>query len=221
MIENIVRLRRKGLSFRQIALELDSTVGKVQYRWNKHKKMIQKEDEYLNHSLKNTTQEEIGQESIMSYSYEFNQLTAMVRNARTIYVYWEIAKTMQQLVANNIRTPWNELPKSLMVYDITAINFNGHNAHRSLEIPLPVNTNNWFILNLEPNRTYLVDYGTKTTSGGYFAIIRSNPVDTPRTHPTQAGALCEDVQNWKNGNAVQPNWLENFSCYSYYQKVNS
>lgn len=39
MIEEIVKLRRKGLSFRKIAVELNSTVGKVQYQWKKYMKM--------------------------------------------------------------------------------------------------------------------------------------------------------------------------------------
>lgn len=39
MIDEIIKLRRRGLSFRKIASKLDTTVGKVQYQWTK---LIQK-----------------------------------------------------------------------------------------------------------------------------------------------------------------------------------
>ena len=35
MIDEIIKLREDGLSFRKIASELNTTVGRVQYRWNK------------------------------------------------------------------------------------------------------------------------------------------------------------------------------------------
>lgn len=37
MLDDIITKRRKGLSFRQIAKELNTSPGKVQYRWNKWK----------------------------------------------------------------------------------------------------------------------------------------------------------------------------------------
>ena len=36
MIEEIIKLREDGLSFRKIASQLNTTVGRVQYRWNKY-----------------------------------------------------------------------------------------------------------------------------------------------------------------------------------------
>ena len=36
MIEEIIKLRGDGLSFRKIASQLNTTVGRVQYRWNKY-----------------------------------------------------------------------------------------------------------------------------------------------------------------------------------------
>ena len=36
MIKEIIKLREDGLSFRKIASQLNTTVGRVQYRWNKY-----------------------------------------------------------------------------------------------------------------------------------------------------------------------------------------
>ncbi|MHC8522556.1 helix-turn-helix domain-containing protein [Rossellomorea sp. H39__3] len=40
MLEEIIKLREQGVSFRKIAKELDMTVGKVQYQWVKYQKTL-------------------------------------------------------------------------------------------------------------------------------------------------------------------------------------
>lgn len=55
MIEEIIRLRTDGLSFRKIATELNTTVGKVQYRW--HKWIEENEDRITNNISEQSSKE--------------------------------------------------------------------------------------------------------------------------------------------------------------------
>lgn len=41
MITEIIKLKEQGVSFRRIAKELNTTVGKVQYQWVKYQKALE------------------------------------------------------------------------------------------------------------------------------------------------------------------------------------
>nr|WP_283244058.1 DUF4912 domain-containing protein [Bacillus suaedaesalsae] len=147
------------------------------------------------------------------------RLCLMVQNSTSIYLYWDLSKTKVQWVETNFQRSFSSMTKYLKIYHITSIMFNGHNAHGEFELPLPEMTNNWFIRDLEPNQTYIAELGVKTDQGHFFTLLRSNPIDTPRNDVNQAGLFTESVHEWKQGQSSSPAWLENFSTYSYYEKL--
>jgi hypothetical protein len=138
-------------------------------------------------------------------------------SATRIYVYWSFSDAIKNMAKQHFRSEWESLPNVLKIYDVTDIIFYGHNAHRTFEVELPPMTNNWFIHSLEADRTYIVDVGTRTYDGSFFTLLRSNSAETAPSH--NSGAFDEKIERWKQQNVSQPEWLENFSTYSYYQKI--
>lgn len=62
---------------------------------------------------------------------------------------------------------------------MTDIYFNGYNAHRVFQLSVPPDADNWYINGVESRRRYLADLGIQVIEGGFFAILRSNIVETP------------------------------------------
>ncbi|MFZ3588152.1 DUF4912 domain-containing protein [Bacillus sp. DJP31] len=217
MIQEIINLRNEGLSFREIAKEMETTVGKIHYRWSKHIKETEGNNEDQ-HEMEDQPHK-LSQYLDKPSSYNLDMMCAMVKNATTIYTYWELSSIKKSFLEHHFGQEWSFLPKFLKVYDVTSLVFNGQNAHFECEIPLPEMINNWFITELEPNRTYIADLGIKTDQGAFFTILRSNSIETPRNSPNQVGMFSENVYKWKTGLVSSPSWLENFSTYSYYEKI--
>ncbi|GIM45075.1 hypothetical protein DNHGIG_06240 [Collibacillus ludicampi] len=111
--------------------------------------------------------------------YQENRLVALIKDYQCVYVYWEISEERQRLLNEHFCCEIGNLPLFLRVYDVTALYFNGYNAHRYWEISIPWEADNWYIHGLEPGRNYFVDLGTKTIHGRFFTVLRSNLVELP------------------------------------------
>ncbi|MDT8861736.1 DUF4912 domain-containing protein [Alkalihalobacillus sp. MEB130] len=209
LIEQILTLRERGYSFRKIAIELNTTVGKVQYRYQKYRQQ-QEENEEI---------EQMDMIPSVPSSYERDEFSLLPQSPTTVYAFWEVSASLRQVSEHQTRHRWEELSKCLRVYDCTMIDFNGHNSHRYFDIYIPEMTNNWVIRELEPNRTYIVDFGVQTRQGSFLSLLRSNAIDTPRSSDSINGLHVEAVNQWKSGKCNEPNWLEHFSTYSYYEKI--
>lgn len=155
----------------------------------------------------------------ISKSSSVDECVLMVQSPRTLLCYWELSEFKKRLVMHHLNMEWIDFEKKLRLYDITAIIFDGHNAHRYQDYSLPEQCNQWFFNHLTPNRTYCVDVGFETKKSNFFSILRSNPIDTPRASEHEAGLYTNAVDNWKQGKIENPEWLEGFSSYSYYEKL--
>ncbi|MFD1736552.1 DUF4912 domain-containing protein [Bacillus salitolerans] len=213
MITEIIKLRDSGLSFREIAKELNSTVGKIHYQWVKYHNQLEEKI----HTHFHTQQESLPNKWSLPFSYEIDKMYALPKNSTTIYLYWELSLVRLDFIKHHFKTNWNRMAKCIRISDITGIEFNGGNAHRYCIIPIPEMTNNWFVTDLEPNRTYIGELGTSLPEGAFFTLLRSNPIDTPRNSEKQTGVYKESVIKWKTGESSSPDWLESFSTYSYYE----
>ncbi|MED1863464.1 DUF4912 domain-containing protein [Fictibacillus nanhaiensis] len=212
MIEDIVKLKENGLTLQEIAQRMNMSLGKVQYRWNKYRQ----QQTPSNHEL--LSQPVLKEEKwTMPFEYEETNVHLMPRTPDSLYVYWSFSQSTKQMAEQHFRTKWEDLPSLLKIYDVTDIDFFGHNAHRTFEVELPPMTNNWFLQSLEPGRTYITDIGTRTFDGSFFTLLRSNPAETS---PALYNSLHDEkIDRWKHQIVDQPEWLENFSTYSYYQKI--
>src|SRR4051812_33518750 len=178
MIDEIKKLRRRGLSFRKIAEELDSTVGKVQYQWKKHRgseEIVKEEKASCSNQAKIRTH--FWKKRILIPT---EHLTAWLMDKNKLFVYWRLLDVKKDLVSSYFGKPFASYQRLLRIYDVTHILYDRSNAHQVEEIKL--HTKQWISLlnELQPNRCYMIELGVKLSDHEFFPLLRSNVVHIPR-----------------------------------------
>ena len=115
-----------------------------------------------------------------SRDWNLDRLVLLCREPTVVFAYWSTSATRKDLVSRHFQSDWNQLPFFLRLYDVTDILFNGENAHSTREYPVKPQSDNWYMSNVEPDRDYVADFGTRTLEGRFFTLVRSAPVRTPR-----------------------------------------
>ncbi|MEB3101062.1 DUF4912 domain-containing protein [Ferviditalea candida] len=150
--------------------------------------------------------------------YHKDLLQLMVRDARTLYVYWEISNRRRWLVSNHFQCDWGGMPKILRVYDVTHVYFNGNNAHSHVDIELTPEAVNWYIHGVNSGATYVVDMGTYTLERQFIPLLRSNFAATPRNFKATWGepivSVVEEARQQTLSKRIRPHFFENFNAYS-------
>jgi len=116
-------------------------------------------------------------------SYNSTNLALIAKDPHWLYAYWEIAPSSTQEIKNKIGQ--DELNRSsyvLRVYDVTYVNFNGHNANHSFDLDVGAHANSWYINLWNDNTAYCGDLGIRTPDGRFFQLARSNFVSAPRVN---------------------------------------
>jgi len=222
LIEQIVSLRRKGLSFRKIAIELNSTVGKVQYQWKKYVKEqemnVPVEEEKLKpqSQLKNPYVSEHFWTSIDLLTKK-NGMEAWLTSENTALVFWRIPEGKWQLISTYYDLDPETCSLAVKINDITSIIYNGRNAHSFRLLPVENRQESIVLQDLIPNRSFCFEIGVLDVYQSFLPILQSNPLHTPRTSHDQAGTMENELQKWEKGDIAIPNWIEHVSTYSYYE----
>jgi hypothetical protein len=113
--------------------------------------------------------------------YGDNKIVLLVRDPWWMFSYWEIKKEKENEVFEKISSSGDERAKSILrVYDVTGINFNGHNANSYFDIELANMASTWYINAGSPDRSWIVEIGILTRKGSFYMLARSNMVHTPR-----------------------------------------
>ncbi|RYI31450.1 DUF4912 domain-containing protein [Bacillus infantis] len=209
MQSEIIRLREKGLSFRNIAKELGTTRGKVQYQWMKHLKETEEKEDEKEQKQSVTEAGRLPPDCLMKEE----GIAAWQVQDGCIYSFWRTAAMKKSLAASYFEVHVSELEDAIRLYDITSIIFNGSNAHSIQEHILAEGQNSSIFKNLAPDRSYCIEAGARIR-GRFIPFMRSNSVQIPRNSEAQAGRLMEDLKAHENGSP--PNWIEHVSTYSFY-----
>jgi hypothetical protein len=127
-----------------------------------------------------TEYQRLEQPADLPAGYGDNLIVALVRDPYWIYAYWEISLQAIQQAKSALSQKWGNARSILRVYDVTDIDFNGHNASHHFDIEIVGGANNWYINVGQPNRHYCIDIGLLTTEGQLYTLARSNIVATPR-----------------------------------------
>lgn len=164
-------------------------------------------------------------------TWQINRIVLLVKEAKTLYVYWEVSDLRKSLIAQHFCLDWVHLPFFLQVYDVTDIMFNGHNANSSRKMQVHPLSDNWYVHDVLPRRRYLVDFGTTTLEGHFFTILRSNIVESPplpsdsRFEPSvRFGKVQRQLTPIQVSNTVEkapsdrPVWEEHFDGYTLVEK---
>ncbi|NMH69701.1 DUF4912 domain-containing protein [Bacillus sp. RO3] len=227
MITEIIRLKEQGVSFRKIAKELDTTVGKVQYQWVKYQKTLESQP------VGNVTKVEIqkpakNKKRVGRASFgrkmpvyrgknpSATELSIMFSSSSRIYCYWTITQEWIRHVKSHFKMDPEPQPFVLRLYDITSISFNGHNHHSYSDSYVPYSESDWFINGLKENRSYCMEIGLRLPSGDFVAFTRSNVLHTPRTSHHQESHSMKELVEYEQGLIREPKWVEHVSTYSYY-----
>ncbi|MCA1054834.1 DUF4912 domain-containing protein [Rossellomorea aquimaris] len=223
MLNDIIKMREQGISFRKIAKELGTTVGKVQYQWVKHQKMTDSaEGAEAVKAVVKTTAKRTGKMKKRAALRpgrldvpEAHDFMITYSTFSRVYCYWNVS----QKWIEHTRSQFNLEPHSpfvLRVYDITSIIFNGHNHHSYMDCYVPHNECDWFLNGLKENRSYCVDLGLRLPSGEFLAIKRSNVIHTPIVSEAVDYCGMKELRAFEEGKISEPKWVEHVSTYSYY-----
>lgn len=112
------------------------------------------------------------------WGYGQNRVTALARDPRWIFVYWEVTDEALARARADARAP--HAGCTLRVYDTTHRLFDGANANRSFDVPVDRAANNHYLCVNAPGSVFHVDIGVKGPGGEFATIARSGAVETPR-----------------------------------------
>jgi len=211
-IVNIMRLLEEGRTRKEIAEQLGVSYSKLNYHLNKERtKAAQQIDAAVQTVMPCSS--EIDDAHLQASDVIFDHITIMPRDPSSLYVYWDITSQRKQMTEEHFHTAFHNLPKFLRVYDITCLDFSGDHWNRHTDIALHGDADNWFVMGMEPNCTYIVDYGTTTLDGRFVTLLRSNTVTLPP----------QDESSWTEYHPVTlelakpapaPEWQSAFTGYS-------
>ncbi|KIL39873.1 hypothetical protein SD70_17275 [Gordoniibacillus kamchatkensis] len=149
--------------------------------------------------------------------YHKDLLHLMVRDAHSLYAYWEVSNRKKWLASQHFKCDWGVLPKVLRLYDVTYLHFNGHNANSSRDIELTPEANNWYIHGVNANATYAADLGVYTWERQFVPLIRSNFVHTPRDAKYGWGEpaleIVAEAGEREGDGYIPPYYFENFRAF--------
>jgi uncharacterized protein len=216
MIEEIIKLREDGLSFRKIASHLNTTVGRVQYRWSKYINNLENHIEVV--SVEENTQREVNElnHQTINYTPVNGELQVKLVTPRKVIVYWEASKVPVKVITSFYDRPFEELVHIVRIYDVTDIIFTGNNAHHYYDITVPYNQGYWFIKGLTANRSYVAELGVKFNKNEFFPVLRSNSVQTPTMGNLNGSEIYTNLVNFQQIDNISPKWIDYVSTYSYY-----
>jgi len=113
-------------------------------------------------------------------AYGSTRIALLARDPEWLHAYWEVTPQKLEEARHFFGSEWNQTRTILRVYDVTAIQFNGSNAHGCFDILLIGNACNWYIHTGQPDKSFVVDIARVSPSGRFFVLARSNAAHTPR-----------------------------------------
>ena len=117
-------------------------------------------------------------------SYDQDKIILQVRDPHWLHSYWELRTQTAEGLKNKLGDDFYRSKKTLRVYDVSNITFNGSNANRFFDIVINDFANSWYIDTAGPGRCWCVDLGLLLPDGRFITILRSNIVATPLDGPS-------------------------------------
>lgn len=143
--------------------------------------------------------------------YTEEAITALVRNPRSLYVYWERAnQTDENLLTTLGEEAYRKSTPCLRITDVTPGADPGQLAGRKWLQDVSELDDHWFVQDgIEPDHTYEISFGRRTADGRYIVLSHSLPVRTPHDSPAPAAGesmLYQLYVGQPGGQAGSPQW---------------
>jgi uncharacterized protein len=213
MIEQIIKLREEGLSFRKIAVELNTTVGRVQYRFNKWIQNQHGDETSEFHKKESETSED----EPSFFTPAMGVLQIQLVSPLKIAAFWDVSLLPKRLIKLYFNQNFEDLVNVIRIYDVKDIIFNGNNAHYFHEIAIPYQNGQLFIKGLKTNRSYIAELGVYLSEKFYFPLLRSSPIQTPILGSSFENERFEDSDGNQLLERTPPKWRDLVSTYSFYE----
>jgi len=128
----------------------------------------------------------------LSRGYGDNKIVLMVRDPWTFFSYWEINRSAEDKVRNEISKKKLTAVKTILrVYELPQKKHNTHNFEKIFDIELKGLADSWYIHMDESGKECLVEIGILCARGDFFVLARSNIVQAPLGR-MQEGSGVED-----------------------------
>ena len=121
---------------------------------------------------------EIKSEIQLPKTYKKDKLVGLEVNPSWIHFYWDFSEKTEEILKTHS-------PLVFRVYDVTDIEFNGTNAHRTFEMEIGMSTRKYYVQVPQPNADYIAEIGYKE-GNRFVPLLRSNLVTTPPSSPKLA-----------------------------------
>ncbi len=108
-----------------------------------------------------------------------HRMRLMAIDPVTLFAYWEVDDTHRRLLTDHFMCPFEELPLYLRLKDVTDGDPDRVDGQVIMQIRVDHEADHWYFRQVAPHRRYVLDLVTTTFTGQYFAILRSNLIDTP------------------------------------------
>lgn len=168
------------MSRRATKADLVEAISNMFSSWKEKEEVEKKAPSQITSSFSAPSNEnkEIKSEIQLPKTYKKDKLVGLEVNQSWIHFYWDFSeKTKKILKAHS--------PLILRVYDVTYIEFNGTNAHRTFEMGIGMSTQKYYVQVPQPNADYIAEIGYKE-GNKFVPLLRSNLVTTPPSSPKLA-----------------------------------
>jgi hypothetical protein len=113
-------------------------------------------------------------------TYGESRLTLMEVDPFKVYVYWELTPPDEQAARQGSAEAATAAVWALRFYDVTAIDFDGTNAHSWFDISVDLSPGNWYVDLWAAEKTYCAELGLLASDGRFKGALRSNFLQTSR-----------------------------------------
>ncbi len=168
MIQQILQLRSQSMPIAKIAQECGLTISQVKYLLSKKNvSATPARDTSPRHT-----------DQLREHAPVKKDMLLNMYSPTVMQVSWELSWTRLAMVASYLHADQQEVQKMIRLYDVTGIMFTGSNAHSWVDIPVTGEANDCFIPNVQPNRSYIAEFGL-FHEDRFCPILRSEAVSPP------------------------------------------
>jgi hypothetical protein len=114
-------------------------------------------------------------------TYGVTELVLLPVDPYWIFAYWEITPQALSDLLNRLGPRATGGRYIIRVYDVTAIQFTGNNAHYYFDLPVDLSAKNWYINLWSGEKSLVGDIGYVLSDGQFHLLARSNVVQTARS----------------------------------------
>ena len=145
----------------------------------------------------NTTGNAFVEQYSLPQSYDFTNVTLIVRDPEWVHAYWEVSEDSLNSLVNSSGKNVHDYKFTLRFYDVTLVNFNGCNANHHFDIDVGIKEGSWNLNLTNSNVTYCCDIGITNYNGEFIILGRSNCITTHQKGNRRNEMIWMDVIDGK------------------------